>query len=116
MESEALFTESKTVKVITPYRKLRELRGWSLEEAAEIFHLSKKTLINIELGRSDASKQLVRAMDQEYGCKGELIAYWLPKFSFNGQKKKPRNVWQRIGALAKMFFQSTPEKGGTDYC
>lgn len=104
MTGEAIFTDGKTVTTITPYRKLRHLRGWSLEEAAEVFHISKKTLINIELGRSDATKQLVRAMDKEYGCKGELIAYWLPKFSFDGQNKKPRNVWQRLGALAKLFM------------
>lgn len=104
MNSDALFTEERRVQMITPYRKLRELRGWSLEEASEVFHISKKTLINIELGRSDASKQLVRTMDEVYGCKGELIAYWLPKFSYGGQRKKPRNVWQRLGALAKLLF------------
>lgn len=104
MESDALFTDRQEVKVITPYKKLRELRGWSQEEAAEIFGISKKTLIGIELGRHDASKQVVRKMDEVYGCKGALIEYWLPKFSYGGQRKKPRNVWQRLGAWAKLLM------------
>ena len=103
MECDALFKEEQQVKTITPYRKLRELRGWSLDEAAEVFHISRKTLINIELGRSDASKQLVR--NEIYGCKGALIEYWLPKFSYAGengelseQRKTPQTVCERFRA------------------
>ncbi len=81
MNDDDLFTDSSRVQKITPYRKLRLLRGWTLEQAAEIFTVSRRTLIDIELGRKDAPKWLVRTMDKTYGCNGELIDYWLPRFS-----------------------------------
>ena len=81
MIDDDLFTDSNKVQKITPYRKLRLLRGWTLEQAAEIFTVSRRTLIDIELGRKDAPKWLVRNMDKTYGCNGELIDYWLPRFS-----------------------------------
>lgn len=82
MEDVDLFEDERKVQTLTPYRKLRKLRGWSLEEAAEQFRTSRHTLINIELGRQDAPKWLVRNMDREYGCQGQLIGYWLTKFSW----------------------------------
>lgn len=72
-----LFSDREIVEKITPFTKLRKLRGWSLEKAAEIFFISKKTLIDIEKGRIDPPKQLVRQMDKVYGCGGRLIEYWL---------------------------------------
>ena len=96
MLEDALFTDAQEVKIITPYKRLRELRGWSQEKAAEIFGVSKRTILEVELGRRDASKQLVRAMDDAYGCKGALIQYWLPKFSFSGVKKGHRGWWHRM--------------------
>lgn len=81
MIDDDLFTDGNKVQIITPYRKLRNLRGWSLEKAADIFRISRRSLIDIELGRKDAPKWLVRTMDKVYGCNGELIDYWLPRFS-----------------------------------
>ena len=105
MTNDAMFTDEKMVSTVTPYRKLRLLRGWSLEQAAEEFHVSKKTLINIELARSDPPKQLVRNMDREYGCGGKLIDYWIPTFSFFGKKNTPSgfsaNIWS---FLRNLFF------------
>ena len=49
MQDDGFFEDAKKVQVLTPYRKLRKLRGWSLEEAAEQFKTSRHTLINIEL-------------------------------------------------------------------
>ena len=89
------------VKISTPYKQLRELRGLSQEQAAEIFDVSKRTILDVENGKRDASKQLVRAMDKFYGCKGKLIEYWLPKFSADLRKEKPRSVCQRIGEWVK---------------
>ena len=81
MIDDDLFTDSNKVQKITPYRKLRLLRGWTLEQAAEHFTVSRRTLIDVELGRRDPPKWLVRTMDETYGCNGELINYWLPRFS-----------------------------------
>ena len=109
MLDDALFTDAKKVQIITPYKRLRELRGWSQEKAAEIFGVSKRTILEVELGRRDASKQLVRAMDREYGCKGALIAYWLPKFSMIGEKaektkEKPQGWRHNLRALVKLLI------------
>ena len=112
MQDAELFTDEQKVKIISPYKKLRELRGLSQEQAAEIFDVSKRTILDVENGKRDASKQLVREMDRFYGCNGRLIEYWLPKFSARcgdpptktETQKKPRNVWQRLGALAKLLF------------
>ena len=111
MLEDALFQDAQEVKIITPYKKLRELRGWSQEKAAEIFGVSKRTILEVELGRRDASKQLVRDMDREYGCKGSLIAYWLPKFSADCRapaeetdKKTPRTFWQKFRAFLKLIL------------
>lgn len=81
MADGSLFTDDTKVQKITPYRKLRNLRGWSLDEAAAQFTVCRRTLLDIELGRRDAPKWLVRRMDSVYGCGGQLIAYWLPRFS-----------------------------------
>ena len=99
MIDDDLFTDSSRVQKITPYRKLRLLRGWTLEQAAEIFTVSRRTLIDIELGRKDAPKWLVRAMDKTYGCNGELIDYWLPRFSVAPIEKI--SVWRRLGTWIK---------------
>ena len=104
MKEMEILQDITEVKISTPYKRLREMRGLSQEQAAEIFNVSSRTILDVENGKRDASKQLVRAMDKFYGCKGALIAYWLPKFSYGGQRKKPRNVWQRLGALAKLLF------------
>ncbi len=104
MRDDALFSDETRLQQITPYKKLRELRGWSQEYAAEVFGVSKRTILEVELGRRDASKQLVRQMDKVYGCKGKLIEYWLPKFSICC-KKKPQGVWQRLTALTKNLMQ-----------
>ena len=110
MQEDALFTDERMVKTVTPYRKLRELRGWSLEKAADIFHLSKKTLINIELGRSDPPKQIVRHMDREYGCGGKLINYWIPTFSFLGKKITPRSFSANFKAWVKFLLSQYSTK------
>lgn len=99
MIDDDLFTDSSKVQKITPYRKLRLLRGWTLEQAAEIFTVSRRTLIDIELGRKDAPKWLVRTMDKTYGCNGELIDYWLPRFSV-APIEQP-SVWRRLGQWIK---------------
>lgn len=99
MIDDDLFTDSSKVQKITPYRKLRLLRGWTLEQAAEIFTVSRRTLIDIELGRKDAPKWLVRNMDKTYGCNGELIDYWLPRFSV-APIEQP-SVWRRLGLWIK---------------
>lgn len=95
MKDDDLFEDGSKVQIITPYRKLRLLRGWTLEQAADIFLVSRRTLIDVELGRKDAPKWLVRAMDKTYGCNGELISYWLPKFSYS-EYKPPPSIWERI--------------------
>jgi DNA-binding XRE family transcriptional regulator len=81
MKDEELFRDREVIQVITPYQQLRKLRGWSQDKAAEIFQCSKHLLVDIENGRRDPPKWLVRAMDRVYGCNGKLIEYWLPKFS-----------------------------------
>lgn len=99
MIDDDLFTDSSKVQKITPYRKLRLLRGWTLEQAAEIFTVSRRTLIDIELGRKDAPKWLVRSMDKTYGCNGELIDYWLPRFSVAPIEQI--SVWRRLETWIK---------------
>lgn len=101
MQDDNLFEDSNNVQKITPYRKLRLLRGWSLEEAAEQFTVSRRTLIDIELARKDAPKWLVRKMDETYGCHGELISYWLPKFSWG--EPEP-TIFEKI---RRWFYGST---------
>ena len=81
MKEDGLFQDKEKVQIITPYKRLRNMRGWSQEKAAEVFDVSKKTIIAVERGARDPSKQLVREMDRVYGCNGKLIEYWLPKFS-----------------------------------
>lgn len=92
MNDDNLFTDGNKVQIITPYRKLRNLRGWSLEKAADIFKISRRSLIDIELGRKDAPKWLVRTMDKVYGCNGELIDYWLPRFSI-APIRREKTLW-----------------------
>ena len=112
MQERETLQDITQVKISTPYKQLRELRGLSQEQAAEIFDVSRRTILDVENGKRDASKQLVRAMDEYYGCKGKLIEYWLPKFSARcgdpptkpETQKKPRNVWQRLGAWAKLLM------------
>lgn len=77
MTDDKLFLDGKKVEKITPFAKLRKLRGWTLDKASEVFAISRSTLISIEKGRLDPSKQLVRQMDKVYGCGGRLIEYWL---------------------------------------
>ena len=113
MQERELMQDITQVKISTPYKQLRELRGLSQEQAAEIFDVSRRTILDVENGKRDASKQLVRAMDEYYGCKGALIAYWLPKFSFRSgdpptkteTRKKPRSVWHRLGAWVKLLME-----------
>jgi DNA-binding XRE family transcriptional regulator len=102
MIDDGLFTDTSQVQTITPYRKLRNLRGWSLEEAAEQFAASRHLLIAIELGRRDCPKWLVRKMDKEYGCGGKLIEYWLPRFSLAPVKKY--GVLERIWLWIKQWM------------
>lgn len=105
MQDDNLFEDSNKVQKITPYRKLRLLRGWSLEQAADIFMVSRRTLIDIELGRKDAPKWLVRKMDSTYGCNGELIEYWLPKFSWG--EPEP-TIFEKI---RRWFYGGTDKSG-----
>ena len=98
MQRDELLQDSERVQKITPYRKLRLLRGWSLEEASERFNISRRSLIDIELDRKDAPKWLVRTMDKVYGCNGELIDYWLPRFSVAPIKEE--SPWMQILFLA----------------
>ena len=112
MKEMEILQDITEVKISTPYKRLREMRGLSQEQAAEIFNVSSRTILDVENGKRDASKQLVRAMDKFYGCKGALIAYWLPKFSFRSgdpptkteTRKKPRSVWQCLGAWVKLLM------------
>lgn len=105
MQDDNLFEDSNKVQKITPYRKLRLLRGWSLEEAAEQFAVSRRTLIDIELARKDAPKWLVRKMDATYGCHGELISYWLPRFSWG--EPPPPTWWERVKAWFRRWIYGT---------
>ena len=105
MQDDGLFEDAKKVQVLTPYRKLRKLRGWSLEEAAEQLRTSRHTLINIELGRQDAPKWLVRNMDREYGCQGQLIGYWLTKFSYG--ETPPTVIDKAVSFFRRWFYGST---------
>lgn len=84
MQDDDLFKDTVYVKKKehTPYEKLRKLRGWSQEKAAEVFATNRRAIIDIEAGRRDPPKQIVRMMDKEYGCNGQLIGYWLTKFSW----------------------------------
>lgn len=95
MTGDNLFNDGTRVQTITPYRKLRNLRGWSLEQAAEKFTVSRHQLIAIELGRRDCPKWLVRKMDAVYNCNGKLIEYWLPRFSLAPVKE--------CGVLARIW-------------
>ena len=81
MKDGAIFQDEVHAKIITPYAKLRKEKGWSQEQAAAHFFVSRRTIVDIESGKRDPSKQLVRAMDREYQCEGKLIEYWLPRFS-----------------------------------
>ena len=101
MQDAELFTDEQKVKIISPYKKLRELRGISQEQAAEIFGVSRRTILEVENGTRDASKKLIREMDRYYGCNGRLIEYWLPKFSADLRKEKPRTVCQQFGEWVK---------------
>lgn len=74
-----LFRDVTVVQIVTPYARLRKLRGWSQEKAAEVFHTNKHAIVDIEAGRRDPGKQLIRTMDTVFGCKGRLIAYWLAR-------------------------------------
>jgi DNA-binding XRE family transcriptional regulator len=109
MQDDGLFEDAKKVQVLTPYRKLRKLRGWSLEEAAEQLRTSRHTLINIELGRQDAPKWLVRNMDREYNCGGQLIGYWLTKFSYG--ETPPTVIDKAVSFFRRWFYGSTDKSG-----
>lgn len=104
MSENMMFEDFKMVYTVTPYRKLRKKRGWTLDFAADRFHICKSTLIDIERGHKDCPKSVVRIMDEEYGCHGQLIAYWLTKFSigpdtdvFAGVKLATKKLMRRIG-------------------
>ncbi len=81
MQDNDLFrdTVQVTKKVHTPYEKLRKLKGWSQEKAAELFYTSRRTIVDIESGRRDPPKWLIRMMDKVYECNGRLVSYWLSK-------------------------------------
>ena len=75
------FQDEKIVRTVTPYKRLREMRGWSQEFAADKFHMTRRSMVDVENGRKDVPKDVIREMDREYGCGGKLIEYWWTKFS-----------------------------------
>lgn len=97
MNEETVLKDRAQVQIITPYRQLRKQRKLTLWEAADLFDISMRTLSDIELGKSDAPKSVVRMMDKEFGCNGALIEYWLTKFSGTQDKKKRlQNCWEQF--------------------
>ena len=107
MSDEKLFQDSVRMQKITPYSKLRRLRGLSQGEVADRLQISKRSLIDIERGARDAPKRVALNMDELYGCKGKLVEYWLNvKFSMSQAAtvtraiKKLRTrceqVWSRV--------------------
>ena len=93
------FQDTKVVKVVTPYKVLREKKGWSQGFAADRFHMSRRSMVAIEAGKQDVPKDVIRGMDAEYGCGGKLIEYWWTKFSIGswagifGVIKRACNRW-----------------------
>lgn len=102
MQDGGLFQDTEQVKKITPYEKLRKLRGWSQEKCAEVFATNKHAIIDIEMGRRDPSKQMIRMMDRVYNCNGKLIEYWLPRFSLAPVKEY--GVLERIWLWIKQWM------------
>ena len=99
MSEDRLFQDSVRMQKITPYSKLRKLRGLSQDEVAEEIHITKRSLIDIERGARDAPKNVILDMEKLYGCKGKLIAYWLNvRFSVSNQPglKNMVNYLKRI--------------------
>mgnify|MGYP003591842994 CR=1 FL=1 len=88
-----VFKDLHKVQIITPYRQLRNLKGWTQDYAADRLCISKRLLIDVELGHCDCPKSVVRIMDREYGCGGQLIDYWLTKFSVSHGDNR---IWEMI--------------------
>lgn len=97
MPNDDLFRDTTVVRKVTPYVKLRKLRGWSQETAAAELHVSRRSLIEIERGTKDAPKDVALSMDRTYGCKGQLIEYWLGvKFSVRTCAPWHRRLLERL--------------------
>lgn len=97
MTENDLFRDTVITRKVTPYAKLRKLRGWSQETAAAELHVSRRSLIEIERGTKDAPKDVALSMDRVYGCRGQLIDYWLGvKFSARTCEPWHRRLLERL--------------------
>lgn len=76
MENEDLYRDTKIVLIKTPYTKLREKKGWTLETAADFLQIGATTLGRYENKKAAIPKSVIKRMDEVYGCNGKLIQYW----------------------------------------
>lgn len=75
--TDELYTEIIIKKVITPYKRIRDRLGIPPSIVAEKLNISLPSLYSYENKNRPIPKDVVRAMDKLYGCKGKLIKYWL---------------------------------------
>lgn len=77
-----------TEKNYSLYRALRELRRFTRTHVALAVGISPETLGRTERGEREPTKEEVVAMDQKFGCGGELVDYWLGRLKLSCQAIK----------------------------
>lgn len=76
MNNDELYQDTIKTIIITPYQKLRERKGWTLQVAADFLQIGATTLNRYETKKAPIPKKIIKQMDDLYGCKGKLIEYW----------------------------------------
>ncbi len=76
MNNDDLYQDSTKIIVTTPYQKLREQKGWTLQIAADFLQIGATTLNRYETKKAPIPKKIIKQMDDLYQCKGKLIEYW----------------------------------------
>lgn len=76
MSDDKLYQDTVKTIIITPYQKLRERKGWTLQVAADFLQIGATTLNRYETKKAPIPKKIIKQMDDLFGCKGKLIEYW----------------------------------------
>ena len=76
MQNAELYEDTVISVILTPYRKLRGRKRWSLQVAADFLQIGTSTLCAYETKKAAVPKDVIQRMDKIYGCNGKLIDYW----------------------------------------
>lgn len=100
MNDEDLYRDTEIIVIKTPYTKLRERKGWTLEIAADFLQIGSTTLGRYETKKVPVPKYMIKRMDEVYGCNGKLIEYWwnsdLCSLSENGYTARIKNMIKNL--------------------